>query len=140
MVLGWTWRSVSGGRPCTWHLLGKKFSSRAGRCFSHSPRNGGRPPAAQSPWNGEQGPGMLVPSSVRQVLPKTSHPSTRPASGAPAFCLQRQENHPYSFPKQTVPRKEQNLGGNHIIREGRASSFVLFFRAAFGANNLSFLE
>lgn len=36
--------------------------------------------------------------------------------------------------------KSRILGGNHIIHEGRASSFVLFFRAAFGANNLSFLE
>lgn len=36
--------------------------------------------------------------------------------------------------------KTRILGGNHIIHEGRASSFVLFFRAAFGANNLSFLE
>lgn len=36
--------------------------------------------------------------------------------------------------------KSRILGGNHIIREGRASSFVLFFKADFGANNLSFLE
>lgn len=35
--------------------------------------------------------------------------------------------------------KSKTLGGNHIS-EGNASSFVLFFNPALGANNLSSLE
>lgn len=52
---------------------------------------------------------LAAPSSVRDELPETSHPRSRPASGAPALPLQRQDNQTSSFPKQTAPRKEQNL-------------------------------
>ena len=80
------------------------------------------------------GPGEAGANPVRPASP------ARPASGAPGLRLQGRKIILLLSQSKPFLGKSRILGGNHIIREGRASSFVLFFRAASGANNLSFLE
>lgn len=100
----------------------------------------------QPPWDGKQGPqdAGLQEGSERS-FPKTSHPSSQPFLGLQHSLLTLSVSNCreiillYSQSKLFLG-KSKILGGNHIIHEGRASSFVLFFKAAFGANNLSFLE
>lgn len=132
-------------------FLGKKFPSRASKSFSHVLRNrgGGGHLPPQPP-----GDSWVLESELRAgpAPGQGNKHSPRPATSVPSQLLGLQPSTPtlsVSDCKEIILLHSQSklflgksriLGGNHIIREGRASSFVLFFRAAFGANNLSFLE
>lgn len=152
MVVGWTQLSVSRGKPCTQDFLGKKFPSWVNP-FPMYWETRSRLPAPTVSWGWWAGPRVLEPEvCAGPAQGQWEKHSPRQATPVLSWLLGLQPSTPtlsLSNCKEIILLHSQSklfLGksriweGNHIIREGWASSFVLFFRAAFGANNLSFLE
>lgn len=114
MAMGWTQRSVSGGRSCTQDVLRKKSSSRAGKSFPSWAQGEAGPAPGQR--EASPAPAIPVPSQLLGLQPSAPRPSI-------SHCRKGIVLHSQG---KLFLGKSRILGGNHIIARGEPVPLYYF--------------